>query len=105
MNFWVFSYITSYFAIVSLVSFIRHMINAHGELIYPTIRILLQLVCIKVPDKAEYRNKVAGVCNILKNTFVAKITEKYFYGAYTDICFLLHNQLKQERLDFLKEVK
>ena len=65
LNFLGFLYITSYFAIVCLVSFIRHMINAHGDLIYPTVRILLQLMCIRVPDKAEYRNKVAGVCNIL----------------------------------------
>ena len=32
-----------------------------NENVLPSVRILLQHMCMKVPDKAEYRSKVAQV--------------------------------------------
>ncbi len=40
---------------------LSHLVETGRELVLPSVRILLQHMCDKVPDKAEYRSRVAQV--------------------------------------------
>jgi condensin-2 complex subunit D3 len=43
------------------MAFVRYLLKEVGEGCLASVKILLQHVCMKVPDKAEYRNKAAQV--------------------------------------------
>ncbi|XP_041367044.1 condensin-2 complex subunit D3-like [Gigantopelta aegis] len=48
------------------VEFVKYLLKKGGDRIYPAVRTLIQHVCTKVPDRAEYRTKVAeGVVPLL----------------------------------------
>ncbi|KAI1230786.1 hypothetical protein IHE44_0008667 [Lamprotornis superbus] len=51
------------------VKFISFLVDELKEAIYPVLRILLQHVCAKVPDKAEYRSSAAQALVTLLDKF------------------------------------
>ncbi|XP_069133274.1 condensin-2 complex subunit D3-L-like [Argopecten irradians] len=64
------------------VSFICHMVKQCGERVYTSLRTLIQHMCTKVPDKTEYRSRVAQsvikILNVLPNEAYGKMIE-WFY--------------------------
>ncbi|KAM7030154.1 condensin-2 complex subunit D3 [Acridotheres tristis] len=51
------------------VKFISFLVDELKEAIYPVLRILLQHICAKVPDKAEYRSSAAQALVTLLDKF------------------------------------
>ncbi|NWS81906.1 CNDD3 protein, partial [Toxostoma redivivum] len=51
------------------VKFISFLVDELKEAIYPVLRILLQHICAKVPDKAEYRSSAAQALVTLLHKF------------------------------------
>uniref|UniRef100_S4R8W0 Non-SMC condensin II complex, subunit D3 n=1 Tax=Petromyzon marinus TaxID=7757 RepID=S4R8W0_PETMA len=48
------------------LKFVCHLVKEVGEKCIPLLRILLQHICVKVPDKADYRGHAAqAVCKLL----------------------------------------
>ncbi|XP_078451127.1 condensin-2 complex subunit D3 isoform X3 [Lampetra planeri] len=48
------------------LKFVCHLVKEDGEKCIPLLRILLQHICVKVPDKADYRGHAAqAVCKLL----------------------------------------
>ncbi|NXP66967.1 CNDD3 protein, partial [Chloropsis cyanopogon] len=58
------------------VKFISSLVDEQKEAVYPVLRILLQHICTKVPDKAEYRTHAAqALVTLLEKLPCAEFTE------------------------------
>ena len=47
--------------ILLLVTIFSHIMSCYGDKVTVPLKTLVQHTCTKVPDKAEYRNKMAQV--------------------------------------------
>lgn len=63
---------------VCLITIYSHIVNCYGDKVMVPLKTLVQHTCTKVPDKAEYRNKMAQVR-----------TNGLLYGIYLRIVLMI----------------
>ncbi|XP_028399882.1 condensin-2 complex subunit D3-like [Dendronephthya gigantea] len=51
------------------IDFVRHTVHKYEELALPAVRVLVQHLCMKVPDQAEFRNSVGKAITAILQSF------------------------------------